>query len=100
MSAREALERLSDRVPVTANAEREYEIVDAAVAENETLRAALEPLAAQAQDILDVLASGSEPWAATGYGYEHMGDYTRDVKPLCEALVALASGDTDTQESK
>jgi hypothetical protein len=31
---------------------------------------------------------------------EHMGDYTRDVKPLCEALVALASGDTDTQESK
>jgi hypothetical protein len=69
-------------------------------AENETLRAALEPLAAQAQDILDVLASGSEPWAATGYGYEHMGDYTRDVKPLCEALVALASGDTDTQESK
>jgi hypothetical protein len=60
-------------------------------AENETLRAALEPLAAQAQDILDVLASGSEPWAATGYGYEHMGDYTRDVKPLCEALVALAA---------
>jgi hypothetical protein len=41
MSAREALERLSDRVPATANAEREYEIVDAAVAENETLRAAL-----------------------------------------------------------
>jgi hypothetical protein len=40
MSAREALERLSDRVPATANAEREYEIVDAAVAENETLRAA------------------------------------------------------------
>jgi hypothetical protein len=74
--------------------------LDELLTENETLRAALEPLAAQAQDILDVLASGSEPWAATGYGYEHMGDYTRDVKPLCEALVALASGDTDTQESK
>jgi hypothetical protein len=44
MNAREALERLSDRVPATANAEREYEIVDAAVAENETLRAALEAI--------------------------------------------------------
>lgn len=41
-----------------------------------------------AQDILDTLASGSEPYAATGYGYEHMGDFARDAKPLAELVVA------------
>jgi hypothetical protein len=67
----------------------------ARVAELET---ALRIFASDAQLILDVLASGSEPGASTGYGYEHMGDYTRDVRPLCEAIIARAvlAGDANT----
>lgn len=54
-----------------------------------SLAETLEGLSFQAQAILDVLASGFE--SGYGYGYEHMGDYTRDVKPLCEAIVKLAT---------
>jgi hypothetical protein len=44
MSAREALERLIDRIPATANAEREYEIVAEAVAELERVSRSNEEL--------------------------------------------------------
>ena len=51
----------------------------------------IEAIKERAVEILRVLDSGSEPFADSGYGYEHMGDMARDVRPLCEAVVALAS---------
>ena len=59
--------------------------------ECDRLAARVGELAQDAQEILDVLASGEDPRAASGYGYEHMGDFVRDVKPLCEAVAALAA---------
>lgn len=86
--AKEALARLDQRENTPAE-----KVQGGATAGAVAVVERVQELAVQAQDVLDVLASGSEPWASTGYGYEHMGDYTRDVKPLCEALVALASTD-------
>jgi hypothetical protein len=92
--------RLADATMADDLAVEYFEDVPWLAAELERVTAALPSLAAQAQDILDTLASGSDPWAATGYGYEHMGDYTRDVRPLCEQIVALAGGARAAQEDK
>ncbi len=57
-----------------------------------------EKLTNSATEILGVLDSGSEPWAPSGYGYEHMGDFSRDVRPLCDLIIALLAPAPATED--
>jgi DNA repair exonuclease SbcCD ATPase subunit len=45
----------------------------------------------RAKEALAVLDSGANEWASSGYGYEHMGDMARDLRPLAEDVLALAA---------
>ena len=88
-----------------AEAERDEErawrerLQDSELRENHRARAAeaaLADLASQADYILDTVNNAGP---LGGYGYEHMGDFWRDVRPLCESLAALAAaGDVGGRE--